>query len=250
MSTSSKMNSADNLSIIHPDDTEHPTTPVSNMPFDESIEFRTSDCISPEAIDKINELLEISRLEREDMDAYDLTFQSKNFNEYSNLDTNLPPIPPAKDEDDIEKKMYKGKFYADAMEMEEAMREDAIWSEFSEKNIKNIIDNNKFNVLKDSLGDGKFEYIKDLYNREMLVNAWQAITQTNNWDFVAQEIDSFMFSNDTRIYEISMKMEELGYNGHSGCSFGCTMRNMQYLAQKGEQEFKKLFRLDELESTI
>ena len=86
MSTSSKMNSADNLSIIHPDDTEHPTTPVSNMPFDESIEFRTSDCISPEAIDKINELLEISRLEREDMDAYDLTFQSKNFNEYSNLD--------------------------------------------------------------------------------------------------------------------------------------------------------------------
>ena len=75
----------------------------------------------------------------------------------------------------------------------------------------------------------------------MLTNAWQAITQTNSWIFMAEEIESFMFSNHPKIYEISRKMEELGYSGHSGCSFGCTMRNMQYLAQKGEEQFKKLF---------
>ena len=57
---------------------------------------------------------------------------------------------------------------------------------------------------------GRFEYIKDSWQREMLVNAWQAITITENWDFVKQDIDSFMWSNDPRINIISKKMEELG----------------------------------------
>lgn len=92
-----------------------------------------------------------------------------------------------------------------------------------------------------NLGDGKMDYIENKHNKLMLTNAWQAITQTNTWIFVGEEIESFMWSSDPRIYEISRKMEELGYSGHSGCSFGCTMRNMQYLAQKGEDEFKKLF---------
>ena len=92
-----------------------------------------------------------------------------------------------------------------------------------------------------TIGDGKFEYISKHTEREMLVNAWQAITQTNLWDFVSEPIDSFMWSSDQRIEAISEKMVELGYNGHSGISFGSTMRNMQYLAQHGENKFKELF---------
>ena len=175
------MNSANNLSVIYPDDTKHPTTPVLNMPFDESMELRNSDYMSSEVMeisDESNELEEFDSLESEDID----------------------------------------------------MREDV-----------KIINN-----LNINLGDGKFEYIIDENEREMLTNAWKAITQTNNWNFMAKEIESFMFSNHPIIYEISRKMEELGYSGHSGCSFGCTMRNMQYLAQKGEEQFKKLFQLDEL----
>ena len=223
MSTDSKMNFA-NLNLIHPDDTENPTTPVLNMPFDESMEFRNSDYMSSEAIEISDEMEECQRLEREDIDVYEV------FN-------NLPPIPPPKkDEDTIyyEMEAYNGKFYAEAMDMEAAMRKDA----------------KKITTIHINLGDGKFDYIKILNDREMLTNAWQAITQTNTWNFMAQEIESFIFSNYPRIYEIYRKMEELGYSGHSGCSFGCTMRNMQYLAQKGEEEFKKLFRLDELESSI
>lgn len=226
MSTDSKMNFA-NLNLIHPDDIEHPTTPVSNMPFDESMEFRNSDYMSSEAMEISDEMEECQRLEREDIDVYDEVFN------------NLPPIPPSKEEeqeivDEIEEKTYNGKYYAEAMEMEAAMRQDAT-------KIK------RFHI---NLGDGKFYYIKNLNDREMLTNAWQAITQTNNWNFMGQEIESFMLSNNPKIYEISRKMEELGYNGHSGCSFGCTMRNMQYLAEKGEEEFKKLFQLDELECSI
>jgi hypothetical protein len=33
-------------------------------------------------------------------------------------------------------------------------------------------------------------------------------------------------------------MVELGYNGHSGSSFGYTMRAMQYIAQNGEEKYK------------
>lgn len=92
-----------------------------------------------------------------------------------------------------------------------------------------------------SIGNGNFDYVPNLWDREMYENAWQAITQTNMWDFVAQNIDSFTFSLDPRIDIISEKMEELGYNAHSGISFGRTMRQMQYLVRNGEDKFKLCF---------
>lgn len=94
-----------------------------------------------------------------------------------------------------------------------------------------------------SLGDGKFEYITDELTKNMLVNAWEAINSIDMWDFVAQDIESFMFSDDPRVDAIFRKMEELGYHDHSGRSFASTLRNMQYLARNGEEKFKKLFGL-------
>jgi hypothetical protein len=85
---------------------------------------------------------------------------------------------------------------------------------------------------------GKFDYVND-WDREMLSNAWQAITLTENWDFMKSDIESFMWSEDPRVNIISAKMVELGYNGHSGTSFGYTMRRMQYIAQNGEQKFRE-----------
>jgi hypothetical protein len=35
-------------------------------------------------------------------------------------------------------------------------------------------------------------------------------------------------------------MEELGYDGHSGASFGWTMRTMQYIANHGEKKYKEI----------
>lgn len=106
-------------------------------------------------------------------------------------------------------------------------------------------ENNKKNqeifVNGKKIGDGKFHYISNDSTRLMCENAWQAISETNLWNFVAEDITSFMWSNDPRIDIIAEKMNELGYSGHSGCSFGYTMRNMQYLAQNGEQTFKEKF---------
>ena len=75
----------------------------------------------------------------------------------------------------------------------------------------------------------------------MLDNAWQAITLTKTWDFVKKQNESFMFSSDPRVNIIYVKMEELGYSGHSGCSFGRIMRIMQYIARYGEETFKKSY---------
>lgn len=90
---------------------------------------------------------------------------------------------------------------------------------------------------------GCFEYIKDIYKREILVNAWQAITLTENWKFVEKDIYSFTLSDAPEIMTISNKMEELGYYLHSGASFGWTMREMQFIAQKGEEAYRKRIEL-------
>ena len=95
--------------------------------------------------------------------------------------------------------------------------------------------------LCENIGDGTFDYVNDKTDRIILKNAWVAITETKTWDFVAENNESFILSKDPQIYVIIKKMEKLGYDGHSGCSFGCTMRNMQYLAKNGVDKFKKLF---------
>ena len=91
-------------------------------------------------------------------------------------------------------------------------------------------------------GNGRFEYVSDIWEREMLITAWRAITLTNLWDFVSQPVESFAFSKDKRVETIYNKIEEIGYRWHSGCSFGCTMRNMQYLSINGEEKFKILIK--------
>ena len=87
---------------------------------------------------------------------------------------------------------------------------------------------------------GKFQYIESTHEREMLANAFQAISLTESWDFVKKDIESFMWSNDPTIWVISNKMSDLGYNGHSGFSFGHTMRVMQHIAKYGEESYMKL----------
>ena len=183
----------------------------------------------------------------------DSTMNSNNLNQFNNAD-NMDNNESDSDDsyDSVEQKTYKGIFYADAMDMEEAIKKDMnkikimnnVYYDNSLDTEEHVEKEEKLNVIDISeynLGDGKMDYIKDESVKYMLTNAWEAITKTNTWDFVEKDIFSFMLSMDDRINLISNKMEELGYNGHSGCSFGWTMRQMQYLAQKGEDEFKNIF---------
>lgn len=92
-------------------------------------------------------------------------------------------------------------------------------------------------VLEEPFIKGIFLYITDKHSREMLVNAWNAITEVDMWNYMRNKCYSYMLSNDREIDIIYNKMEELGYNGHSGCSFAWTMRQMQYIAQHGEEKY-------------
>lgn len=86
-----------------------------------------------------------------------------------------------------------------------------------------------------------FNFVKDKSEILILTNAYNAISLTETWDFVSSDIESFMLSNDDRIDKISSMMVQLGYTGHSGCSFGLTMRSMQYIGKHGLDKFKLLY---------
>lgn len=228
-------NNSNLLSLIHPDDIDYHSQ-VSNMPFDESIEFTNSDYMSSEVLeisDETNDFNfnELSHFIRDDDKSFNQVFHKKMVTENTDIFNLLPPSPIS--EDEIDQKTYKRVFYADAMDMEEAIRKD---TEILKTNLN-------FNGV--NLGNGKMDYIKNKHEKLMMTNAWQAITQTKTWDFIAQDISSFMFSNNPKINLISNKMCELGYNEHSGLSFSCVMRNMQYLVKNGEENFKKLY-VDEI----
>jgi len=87
--------------------------------------------------------------------------------------------------------------------------------------------------------DAEFNYnIYDNNNRMMLKNAHQAITNAEAWDWMRNfNEQSFMFSNDAMIGKISKNMVSLGYDNHSGSSYGWTMRCMEYLAKNGKDAF-------------
>jgi hypothetical protein len=89
---------------------------------------------------------------------------------------------------------------------------------------------------------GEFEYVKNESTRLMLVNAYLGITMAEGWTFMKDDIDSFMISQHPKMKEITEKMFHLPNGGlHSGSSFGCIMREMQLLAQQGEEVHKKIY---------
>uniref|UniRef100_A0A6C0K4H3 Uncharacterized protein n=1 Tax=viral metagenome TaxID=1070528 RepID=A0A6C0K4H3_9ZZZZ len=89
-----------------------------------------------------------------------------------------------------------------------------------------------------SVGNGQFEFI-DSSSRIMYTTAHFAISQLELWDYMKKDTDSYMFSEDQEVHRIYAKIEQLGYNGHSGCSFGCTLRAMKFIAQNGYDKFRE-----------
>ena len=88
-----------------------------------------------------------------------------------------------------------------------------------------------------SVGNGQFEFVTN-GDRILFATAHNAISQLELWDYMKRDTMSYMFSEDNQVTTIYAKIEELGYTGHSGVSFGITMRAMQCIAQKGYDNFK------------
>jgi len=107
----------------------------------------------------------------------------------------------------------------------------------------NPITNNK---SAEYFGDGEFEFAKS-WDLPYLKSAHKAITTCELWDwlknFEPQEDRGFMFSKD--VPELDRLNEEMYKDpvngGHSGASYGCTMRCMEYIAKHGYQAFKESY---------
>ena len=91
-----------------------------------------------------------------------------------------------------------------------------------------------------SVGNGEFEFIES-DNRIMYATAHCAINQLELWNFMKEDPGSkgFMFLGAPEVKQIYEKIENLGYTGHSGASFGCILRAMQYIAENVYDKFKE-----------
>ena len=75
------------------------------------------------------------------------------------------------------------------------------------------------------------------WDREMIESAFEAVTSVpGGWDFLSTYDPGdggFMFSTPPpKMEEINTAVNRL-YGGHSGASYGCTMRVIQYIAKHG-----------------
>lgn len=72
------------------------------------------------------------------------------------------------------------------------------------------------------------------YEKEMFNDAYTTVTSLNLWDWLRNPTTpgegGFMFSNSPEIRHITNTMK---FGGHSGSSFGLTMRVMEAIAKKG-----------------
>ncbi len=94
------------------------------------------------------------------------------------------------------------------------------------------------------IGNGQFEYVTDAATKMVLINGHQAITATNSWEYMKTHVgndNKFNFDFDNKTMEIAHKMEELGYDGHSGASFGFVMSTLHFIAVNGEQAYINKF---------
>lgn len=85
-----------------------------------------------------------------------------------------------------------------------------------------------------------FDFVRCQNEIELLRSAHIAITNCELWDWLrSYETISFMFDSSKEIKRINTEMHKDPVNSnHSGSSYGFTMRQMQYLAKNGYNEYK------------
>ena len=74
------------------------------------------------------------------------------------------------------------------------------------------------------------------HEKVLILDAVLAVHQAELWDWLAtSQISSFMFSDNPNIQQINRNIK---YDGHSGLSYGWTMRVVERIAKKGWDSFE------------
>ena len=93
-------------------------------------------------------------------------------------------------------------------------------------------------------GNGEFDFVRDESTREFLKSAHKAISICELWNWIRiyepPPNEGFMLSIKPELNRIKQEMWKDPINGfHSGSSFGCIMRDMEYIAKHGYENFKR-----------
>jgi hypothetical protein len=95
---------------------------------------------------------------------------------------------------------------------------------------------------------GDFSFLPErlAHEKRMLEDAWSAMESVEgSWDYLArpsvpEDGSGFMFSRDPFISQISSHVDKKGAIGHSGSSYGWTMRQMESIAKNGWDNYVTL----------
>jgi hypothetical protein len=100
-----------------------------------------------------------------------------------------------------------------------------------------IIDENYY-------GNGEFDFIKDKSTKMFLQSAYKAISVCELWNWlrIYEPPSGFMFSSAPELEQLKQEFaKDPINNNHSGASYGCMMRDMEYIAKNGYTNYKNLF---------
>jgi len=103
---------------------------------------------------------------------------------------------------------------------------------------------NNFEVFDEiDYGNGEFEFIKNISTREFLKSAHKAISLCELWNWMRIYEPSpdkgFMCSQPPELIRLDKQMwKDPINNNHSGSSYGLIMREMEYIAKNGYNNFK------------
>ena len=91
---------------------------------------------------------------------------------------------------------------------------------------------------------GDFSFISDEYEKKILTNMYRAVEADRVWDYIKNGPSggSFMFSEEAseRLSGVSKAVED---DGHSGASFACSLREIQFIARHGWDAYVKMYEM-------
>jgi nucleoid-associated protein YgaU len=150
-------------------------------------------------------------------------------------DVIMPPFPPSSTEEQ-----------ASAVEDQASVVED----QASVVEEQASVVEEQASVEEEPFIPGNFDYIQDSWTRKYVQDAYQVISRNEWWGKFKKALEirgvsvftGFTFTDDP-LYKIIMNgiaSTPIG-GGHSGCSMGWCMREMQQIALFGEREYKKQY---------
>ena len=86
-----------------------------------------------------------------------------------------------------------------------------------------------------------FNFVKDLQTRAFLVSAFNAVSECELWPWFKcfDSSNSFMFSTGPEMTKFqTVLFKDPINNYHSGTSYGCVLREIEYIAKNGYEKYK------------